>query len=200
MRSRVFLKPLIDNVSSQIEARAHDGADPPWVRRVAMVTGVLAAFSGFLAVRSTILTNDAIYMSNQAIMAQTQSSDAWAEYQADSVKARIVETALLTAPSSANQKFLEKEAQDLRSRQPALRKEAIGKAGARDNYLKDSVRHLREKDILSYAEFAAQIGIALASVAALVRARKAFLAGIAAGVMGMAITAYSYWMHYLAAP
>ena len=83
-------------------------------------------------------------------------------------------------------------------RQPALRKAAISKVEARDNYLKDSVRHLREKDVLSYAEFAAQIGIALASVAALVRARKAFVAGIAAGAVGILITAYSYWMHYLA--
>ena len=196
MRGRVFLKPFIDNVSSQIEARAHEGADPPWVRRVAMVTGVLAAFSGFLAVRSTILTNDAIYMSNQAILSQTQSSDAWAEYQADSVKARIVETALLGMPDGPNHKILDAQSKELRARQPVLRKAAVGKAAARDNFLKESTKHLREKDVLSYAEFAAQIGIALASVAALVRARKAFLAGIAAGAAGLAITAYAYMMHY----
>ena len=77
------------------ELQAATGEDPSWIKQVAVLTGVLAAISGYLVVRSTMLTNDAIYMSNQAILAQTQSSDAWAEYQADSIKARVVETALL---------------------------------------------------------------------------------------------------------
>jgi len=200
MHTRVFLKPFIDNVSNQIEARAKDGVDPPWVRRVAMVTGVLAAISGFLAVRSTMLTNDASYMSNQAILAQTQSSDAWSEYQADSIKARIVETALLTASDNPNRAKLETEARELRARQPALRKDAVNRSEARDRFLQDSGKHLAEKNVLTYAEVAAQLGIALASVAALVRARNAFLAGIAAGAAGLLITAYAYMMHFGAAP
>ncbi len=71
-------------------------AEAPWIKHVALLTGVLAAVAGFLlTVRMTILTNDAIYLSNQAILAQTEASDAWAEYQADSIKARIVETQLI---------------------------------------------------------------------------------------------------------
>src|SRR5580704_15857895 len=77
-----------------------DGADdPPWLKQVAMLTGVLAALAGILTVRATGLTNDAIYESNQAILAQTQASDAWAEYQAESIKARIIETQMI--PSNA---------------------------------------------------------------------------------------------------
>jgi len=55
---------------------------------------------------------------------------------------------------------------------------------------------LAEKDLLGYAGLAAQLGIALASVAALVRRRAAFYAGIAAGTVATAITAYAFAMHY----
>ena len=94
MPSAKPLKSVIAKLKARIDARKQDGDNPPWLRQVAMLTGVLAALSGFLAVRSTSLTNDAIYESNQAILAQTQSSDAWSEYQADSIKARIVEVAM----------------------------------------------------------------------------------------------------------
>src|SRR5882724_3817458 len=110
-----FLKPIIDNVARQIEERRKAGSeDPPWIRQVAMITGVLAAMAGFLAVRSTMLTNDAIYMSNRAILAQTQSSDAWSEYQADSVKARIVETGMIVTSVAENREALAKQDKELR--------------------------------------------------------------------------------------
>ena len=92
------IKPIVTKVLARIGASQDEKADnPPWIKRVAMLTGVLAAVSGFLAVRATTLTNNAIYESNQAILSQTEASDAWNEYQADSVKSRVVETALTTA-------------------------------------------------------------------------------------------------------
>jgi hypothetical protein len=56
---------VVDKVKSRIEtARNEDISKAPWVKQVAMLTGVLAAMSGFLDVRSTTITNDAIYQSN----------------------------------------------------------------------------------------------------------------------------------------
>ena len=177
------------------EAREDTGEAPSWIKQVAVLTGVLAAISGYLTVRSTMLTNDAIYMSNQAILAQTQSSDAWAEYQADSIKARVVETALLVGANAQDRDALMSEGKALRDRQPALRKSATDKAAERDNYLKDGRKRLSERDLLSYASFAAQIGIALVSVAALVRSRNVFYTGIGAGVAGVLVMAYAFAVH-----
>jgi hypothetical protein len=92
-------------------------------------------------------------MSDRAILAQTQSSDAWAEYQADSIKARVVETAILTAPTSPNLDALTKEAKELRDRQPALHRTATQKAAERDEHLKDGGKRLAERDQLVYAGF-----------------------------------------------
>lgn len=182
-------------VASIIERGSDEGDAPSWLKQVAMLTGVLAAISGYLTVRSATLTNDAIYMSNQAILAQTQSSDAWAEYQADSIKARVVETAILTVPNSPNLDALTKEAKELRDRQPGLRKTATGKAAARDEYLKDGGKRLAERDQLVYAGFSAQVGIALASVAALARSRSVFYAGIGAGIVGVGLMIYAFSLH-----
>lgn len=195
------LKKLVDSVRARIHRSTTgvEGEAPTWLKQVAMLTGVLAAFAGFLAVRSTTLTNEAIYESNQAILAQAQSSDAWAEYQADSIKARVVETALVTSgamPPDQRAK-LAKEAAVLRDRQPKIKRTAIARADDRERHLAMGLRNLAEKDLIGYAGLAAQLGIALASVAALVRIRAAFNAGIAAGVAAVAITVYAFFMHYV---
>jgi len=191
-------KAFADRLSARMDAQ---GDVPAWVKRVALLTGLLAAISGFVTVRSTILTNDAVYASGQAILAQTQSSDNWAEYQADSVKARIVETSLLTtAVAGANRETLVKEAAELRRRQPPLRAAAIAKAADRDRYLAHSAHILAERDWLGYANFIAQIAIALASVAALLKERRVFLAGAVAGLFTIIIVAFAYAIHFGMAP
>lgn len=193
------LKKIVAKVQSRIDAaKESTGEGEPWLKQVAMLTGILAALSGFLAVRSTTLTNDAIYESNQAILAQAESSDAWAEYQSDSIKARIVETALATATAlpRARKTALETDAADFRDRQTGVKQTAMSRADDREAHLKNGLKQLAEKDLLGYAGLAAQLGIALASVAALVRIRPAFYAGIAAGGIGVVITLYAFAVHY----
>ena len=48
--------------------------------------------------------------------------------------------------------------------------------------------------------FAAQVGIALASVAALVRSRTVFYAGIGAGAAGVALMTYAFALHLQLTP
>jgi len=122
-------------------------------------------------------------------------------HQADSVKARIVETTLLTtAVVGVNRETLMKEAAELRRRQPPLRATAIAKAADRDRYLAHSAHILAERDWLGYANFIAQIAIALASVAALLKERRVFLAGAVAGLFTIIIVAFAYAIHFGMAP
>jgi hypothetical protein len=203
MAEKKNFKSLVTKVKARIEAGQKNPADnPAWVKQTALLTGVLAAISGFLVVRSTAVTNNAIYESNQAILSQTEASDAWNEYQADSIKARVIETALATAAdlSAENRTALNKQAADLRNRQPATKQAATDKTADRDRHLQVGFKWLAEKDLLGYAGLAAQLGIALASVAAMVRWRTPFLVGIAAGVLCIAITVYAYAAYYGLAP
>jgi hypothetical protein len=193
-------KSRIKEVVKKLATKGTDGEEPPppWLNYVAMLTGVLAGLAGFLTVRSTTLTNTAIYESNQAILAQAQSSDAWNEYQADSIKARIVETQLLASNTidPQNRTALEAAAQDFRDRQPKSQKEAEDKAAERDAHLAAGNGLLQTRDLISYANLAAQLGIALASVAALVRMRRAFDAAVVVGAIGVAIAAYALGRQY----
>jgi hypothetical protein len=199
--SKFYLRAAVERFNARIaERKTAEGENPPWIKHVAMLTGVLAAMAGFLTVRSTVLTNDAIYMSNRAILAQTQSSDAWAEYQADSIKAHVAETALLSMPASVGRDALSKQDEDLRARQPGLQKAAMSKSAERDGYLKNSGKALAERDLLSYAGFSAQTAIALASVAVLVRSRNTFYLGIAAGATAVLVMAFAFAIHVGLAP
>ena len=184
-------------------ASAKDSGEPapPWVACVAMLTGVLAAVAGFLTVRATTLTNNAIYESNQAILAQAQSSDDWNEYQSDSIKARIIETQLATAGAGLDPQVrstLEAQEQDFRDRQPKTQSAAQAKAAERDDHLSHGKDYLATRDLISYANLATELGIALASVAAMVRVRRAFEGALLVGATGIGIAAYALLRQYLA--
>lgn len=198
MNIKAQITSLLDNISgsqSSAPATASESPDSPkWVSHVAMLTGALAALAGFLTVRSTVLTNQAIYESNQAILSQTQSSDGWAEYQADSIKAHMAEVQLIASPAldSDHKKQLEAISVDMRTREPKIKQQAMDKATERDNHLGKAKQQLQQKDILGYAGMATQLGIALASVAALIRRRIIFNAGITAGAVSVILTAYAF--------
>ncbi|HEV2160893.1 MAG TPA: DUF4337 family protein [Stellaceae bacterium] len=203
MAEKKNLKSLVSKVKDRIDASKDPNVEnPPWVRQVALLTGLLAAISGFLVVRATAVTNNAIYESNQAILSQTEASDAWSEYQADSIKARVIETALATAAdlSAESRAALNKQAADLRNRQPKVKQTATDKTADRDRHLQVGLKWLAEKDLLGYAGLAAQLGIALASVAAMVRWRTPFHVGIGAGVICIAITIYAFAAYYGISP
>jgi hypothetical protein len=181
-----------------VKAAAEEATAPPWLRQVAMVTGVLAALGAFLTVRSTTLSNDAIYRSTRATLLQAQASDAWAEYQADSIKANGAQTELdVTAATQPGHDLLEAELKDFRARQPAKKADAQKLEQDRDGELANGEKLLAEKDIIGYAGMAGQFAIALASVAALTRRRPAFYAAVVFGLVAFGVTAYAMALHYV---
>ena len=78
------------------------------------------------------------------------------------------------------------------------REHAQNFAKDRDNHLVQGKGLLATRDLISYANLATQLGIALASVAAMVRVRRAFDAAICVGVIGVAIALYALGQQYLA--
>jgi flagellar basal body-associated protein FliL len=187
----------VADAPTAIKAAAADPTAPLWLRRVPLLTGILAALAGFLTVRQSNLSNEAIYHSNQGVLYQAQSSDTWAEYQADSIKARIVENSLdLSVNDAAAKAKLQAEDDDLRNRQKPLQDAAKKFADQRDAELQGGQKRIDQKDLLNYAGMAIQLGIALASVAALTRRKPAFTVALGIGAIGAAITAYAVLAAY----
>jgi hypothetical protein len=189
-------------IAAKLTQKPAASSEPPpsWVGYVAMLTGILAGTAGFLTVRATTLTNNAIYESNQAILEQAQASDSWNEYQADSIKSRIIETSIaaagaaLDAPGRAG---LEAQDKDFRDRQPKIQADAKAHEASRDAHLAQGQGLLATRDLISYADLATQLGIALASVAAMVRVRRAFDGAIVIGGLGVIIAIYALGRQYL---
>ncbi len=165
---------------------------------MALLTGVLAALGGFLTVRSTSLSNDAIYNSTQAVLMQAQASDRWAEYQADSIKQHLADVQLYTttAGQSGNDR-LQADSKDYGDRKNHLMAEAKKLESDRDDELKNGRKLLGEKDTLGYAGMAGQLAIALASVAALTRRKDAFVVSLLFALLAFTVTGYAMVLHYL---
>lgn len=162
-----------------------------WLKLVPLVTGILAAIAGYLTVQGTNLSNLAIYHSNQAVLHQAQASDTWAEYQADSTKARVVETALIIGVNEQKaREQLGAQDKDLRDRQPALKTQAQQLEKSRDEELKQSEGKLKDKDLISYGGVAVQLAIVLVSISATTRRKEAFSIGLVVGVIGLGLAAY----------
>ncbi len=163
-----------------------------------MVTGVLAGLAGFLTVRGANLSNQAIYNSNQAVLHQAQASDHWSEYQADSLKRHMDENVLRQGlPNPHTTEEVTAEIAQMKIRQADLKQLAQQQETLREGELTNGAKKLATKDLLDYAGVAAQLGIALASVAALTKRFAAFGIGLIAGALGVAITAYAIGSPYV---
>jgi len=164
-----------------------------------MVTGLLAGLAGFLTVRSANMSNQAIYNSNQGVLHQAIASDHWAEYQADSVKRHIDENSLRIGVSDPVARLaIEAEINEMKDRQARLTEQAKAEEALKAQELQNGSQKLAIKDFLDYAGVAAQLGIALASVAALTKKRAVFHVGLFAGAIAAAITGYALAAPYLA--
>jgi len=186
------------SVATSTSGNSRPDASPSWLKYVAMLTGVLAALGAFLTVRGAAFSNDAIYHSSVAVLHQAKASDTWSEYQADSIKRRIVQTQAIATTDPAARQTLEEQAKEIADRQPALKSAAEQLESQREQEVAKSNHSLGEKVSLDYAGMFVQLGIALASVAAMTKRKFAFVAGIIAAGVGAGVTVFVMARHYLA--
>jgi len=182
-----LLKALQSNEVRQITI-----SEPWWYPGMAVITGILAAISGIIYVRTATLGNDAVYYSNQAVLAQTQASDFWAEYESDSGKAKTVEIGLLLASSVKVKAELQKQYDDYRKRQPPLKDKAKEYESIRDQQLKMTDKKMHDRSGLNIAGMIIQLGIGLASISALTKRHIMFLMTIAVSIAGIGATGFIF--------
>jgi hypothetical protein len=167
-----------------------------WVKWVAATTAVLSALAAFGAVRSQGYANEALFHSNQAVLFQAQASDAWAEFQANSLKRHINDNAAtelraVAGSAGAQQAAALDEAvrQKYRPQQDAAGTKARELEGRRDGERTAADGAQGRKDQAGLAVGVFQLGIGLASVAALTKRIELWLAGTAIGLGGAVILA-----------
>jgi hypothetical protein len=185
------------NASNPVEKTAAEPATPVWMKRVPMVTGALAAMAGFLTVRGAELSHQAIYHDATAGLYQNKASDTWGQYQAESIKKDNVDTALMVSQLDPAQRAkLEARKKDFGDREPALMAKAQAYEAEVESEKSGGEMLLSEKALTDFAGVAAQLGIALASVAALTKKSAWFGVGVACGLVAALITGWSFVVHF----
>ena len=162
----------LEHAQETIEHHAH-GASEKWIMGVALTAAILAV----LAAITALLAEHHV---NEAMIQQIRASDKWGQYQADSIKSKIIETKLallasLDKPGSAadSEKLakydqekakLEKEARDLEE---------------------ESERHLQSHRPLSHGITMFQVAIAIGAISVLTRRKAFWYLAIAFGAVGL---------------
>ena len=196
--STASLEARLGSLERDAEQQAAQERSGWWIKWVAATTAVLSALAAFGSVRSQGFANEALFHSNQAVLYQAQASDAWAEFQANSLKRHVNENAAAElralGSSTPTAAAAEQRAGELdravqekyRPSQQSLEAKARDLEGQRDRERleADALRDRKDRTGLAVGVFQGAIG--LASVAALTRRIELWLLGLATGVGGLA--------------
>jgi hypothetical protein len=160
-------------------AHEHD----PFISRVAITVAVLAVLAAVSGSLETVEGGRALGASSEAVLKQDQATDAWDEFQADSLKKNMY-TIAADAGGAHAADYL-KEAKSRNDKQNKDKKLAIAKEGERDELMAESRNHEDRHHWLTGSATLFEIGIAMSTVAIITRRGWLWGAAIAFGIGGL---------------
>ena len=171
------------------EHAAHEAN--PFIAKVSITVAVLAVMAAAAGSLETVEGGRAITESSEAVLAQDQATDAWNEYQADSLKRHMYDIAADNGGAHAEriQEGQRRPAQ--RPGQGAQKRRGFRK-GPRRRMARDSAVHEERHHWLTGAATLIEIGIALSTVAIITRRAPFWFGAMGLGAVGAALFAYAY--------
>ncbi len=152
------------------------------------ILAMLAATAGSL---ETLETAAAFGEKNHAVLAQARASDAWGFFQAKSTKMNLYAVAA-EQPGPKMQEFAEK-ARRYADEQKDIEKDARGFEAQSASALAESEVHERRHHILTIAVTFLHVGIAVATIAIIMRGQLwPWRSAILLGIIGTAGALYAY--------
>jgi hypothetical protein len=158
-------------------AAEHGGA--PWISWVALSTAILAVFAAIAGLLSG-------KHANEAMMAQIESSDQWAFYQAKGIKAAVLD-AKMTLSGTANEQDRAKAAK-YQEEQAEIQKEAQAKEG-------EAKVNFHQHEVFARGVTMFQIAIAVAAISALTKRRRYWMLSLIVGAVGCVFLALGFVAH-----
>ncbi len=168
------------------EHAVHD----PFIARIAITVAALAVLAAGAGSLETVEGGRALGASSEAVLAQDKATDAWNEYQADSLKRHIYGIAADT-PGPKSEEY-RRTARDEASKQAKLRTVALDNEKERDRLLAESAMHETRHHWLTGAATLFEIGIAMSTVAIITRRRWLWLGATSFGALGAVLLALAY--------
>ena len=162
----------------------------PFISLVSITIAVLAVLAATSGSLETVEGGQAITSSSEAVLAQDKATDAWNEYQADSLKRHMYEIA--ADNGGVHSQDYQKVAKDLRSTQVKDRETATEDEKERDRMLAASAAHETRHHWLTGAATLIEIGIALSTVAIITKRREFWFGAMGLGAVGVSLFALAY--------
>lgn len=172
----------------QAEQAAHER--DPFISRVSITVAMLAVLAAVATSLETVESGRAITTSSESVLAQDKATDAWNEYQADSLKRHMLEIA--SDQGGANAARYDKQSADQAVRQRAVKQQALQDEAERDRLVKESTDHEQRHHWLTGAATMLEIGIAMSTVTIITKRRPLWLAALGFGAAGLVLLALAY--------
>jgi len=170
------------------EHAAHEAN--PFISRVSLTVAVLAVMAAAAGSLETVEGGRAIPESSEAVLSQDKATDAWNEYQADSLKRHIYDIA--ADNGGAHAAGYKNDSDDQRAAQDKARKDAQDFEKERDTHIALSYTHEERHHWLTGAATLIEIGIALSTVAIITKKQSFWLGALSLGVLGAATFGYAF--------
>jgi hypothetical protein len=170
------------------EHAAHEAN--PFISKVSITVAALAVMAAAAGSLETVEGGRAITESSEAVLAQDQATDAWNEYQADSLKRHIYDIA--ADNGGAHAQDYKKDSTDQRTAQDKSRKSAEDFEKERDAHRAASAMLENRHHWLTGSATLIEIGIALSTVAIITKRTPFWYGAMGLGAVGAALFAVAY--------
>lgn len=170
------------------EHAAH--ANDPFISQVSITVAVLAVLAAAVGSLETIEAGGAITTSSEAVLQQDKATDAWDEFQSDSLKKHIY--GIAADGGGAKAEKYAATAKEQTDKQAKDRKTAEDFEADRDKLLAVSRQHEHRHHWLTAAATLLEIGIAICTVAIITRKRSFWLGSLALAAGGLSLFAAAY--------
>jgi len=182
--------PALDAHEHREHAEEAAHARDPFISRVSITVALLAVLAAAAGSLETVEGGAAITASSESVLAQDKATDAWNEYQADSLKRHLY--GIAAKQGGAHAVEFRQIADDQSAKQKSVRAEAARDEQERDRLVKESAEHERRHHWLTGAATLLEIGIALSTVTIITRRRPLWFGALGLGIAGIVLLAVAY--------
>jgi len=165
-------------------------AADPFISRVAISVAALAVLAAVAGSLETVEGGRALNATSEAVLMQDRATDAWNEFQADSLKKHVY--GIAADGGGANADRYRRSAKEFGDTQKRLTATAKQVEVERDRLLAESTAHEDRHHWLTGAATLFEIGIAMSTVAIITHRRWLWHAALAFGAFGLALLGIAY--------
>lgn len=167
-------------------AKTHD----PFISRVSITIAILAVLAASAGSLEALEAGGAIIAASEAVLEQNKASDAWAEYQADSLKKHLY--GLAADAGGVNAARYQATSKEQQATRVTIKRRATEGEVLRDRLLASEHAHERHHRTLTLAATLLEIAIAICTVAIITRRRPFWLGSMALGIVGAMLIGLAY--------